>query len=101
MELLFFTSLKATYVFLKKKSVFCICSRVPGLKSYADSNTLQSVMQTRTESQQGRDKRSVVGLEGKKAGREPVGRRGCETQRQEEYRVKWRPAIKTVGTKDK
>lgn len=72
-----------------------------GLKSCVDSNTLQSVMQTVTESRQGRDKRSVMGLGGKKAGGEARGRRGRETQRQEEYRVKWRPAIKSVGTKDK
>lgn len=29
------------------------------------------------------------------------GRRGSEAQRQEEHRVKWRPAIKIWGTKDK
>lgn len=60
-------------------------------------------MQTVTESQQGRDKRSVMGdlRVKKKAGGEAAGRRGFETQRQEEYRVKWRPAIKSVGTKDK
>lgn len=55
-------------------------------------------MQTVTESQQGQDKRGVRGLG---AEREVGGRRGSETQRQEEYRVKWRPAIKTVSTKDK
>lgn len=44
-------------------------------------------------------KRGVMGLGGEK--REVGGRSGSETQRQEEYRVKWRPAIKIVGTKDK
>ncbi len=33
--------------------------------------------------------------------REVGGRRGSETQRQEEDRVKWRPAIEIAGTKDK
>lgn len=69
-----------------------------GVKSHVDSNTLQSVMQTVAESQQGQDKRGVMGLG---VEREVGGRRGSETQRQEEYRVKWRPAIKSVGTKDK
>lgn len=55
-------------------------------------------MQTVTESQQGQDKRVVMGLG---IERELGGRGGSESQRQEEHRVKWRPAIKAVGTKDK
>lgn len=81
------------------KSTVMVLLHSAGVKSYVDSSTLQSVMQTVTQSQQGQDKkRGVMGLGVK---REVGGRRGSETQRQEEYRVKWRPAIKIVGTKDK
>lgn len=60
-------------------------------------------MQTATQSQQGQDKKGCHGSRGKKKKKkqEVGGRRGSETQRQEEYRVKLRPAIKIVGTKDK
>lgn len=40
-----------------------------GVKSYVDSSTLQSVMQTVTESQQGQDKKGCHGTRGKKGGR--------------------------------
>lgn len=70
------------------------------VKSYVDSNTLQSVMQTVTQSQQGQDKKGSHGTWGKKK-QEAGGRTGSETQREEKYRVKWRPMIKIVGTKDK
>lgn len=57
-------------------------------------------MQTVTQSQQGQDKKGSHGTWGKKKG-EAGGRTGSETQREEKYRVKWRPMIKIVGTKDK
>lgn len=51
------------------KSALMVLLRHAGVKSYVDSSTLQSVMQTVRESQQGQDKKGCHGTRGKKGGR--------------------------------
>lgn len=56
--------------------------RCAGVKSYVDSGTPQSVMQTVTESQQGQDKKGCHGTRGKEGGgrtRRLKGRKSTES----------------------
>lgn len=66
------------------------------VQSHTGSSTLQSVMQTATLSQQGQDKKRCHGTQGKTGGGRTQRLRSSKAGR-----VKWRPAIRILGTKDK
>lgn len=65
-------SLRTAHIFLQ----ICLydAAALCWVKSYVDSSTLQSVMQTVTQSQQGQDKKGSPGTWGKKKGRQEDAR---------------------------